>query len=426
MNKSFWALLPLFVFTLVYLGGSWYFGDFYKLSVLSVFMLALFVAFVQFPKTSFTHKVKAFTQGAGDETILLMILIFLLAGAFSEVSKAIGAVDSIVSIALYYIPSSVLIAGFFLIASFISLSIGTSVGTIALLVPLASGMQEQLVDLLPVLLAAIIGGAMFGDNLSFISDTTIAATRTQNVSMQSKFKVNIKIVAIPALITFIMYLFVPAANYSVDTIDFSWTHLIKMTPYFLLFGLALSGVHVLKSLGFSLLYTFILGLGLKFMSSTIAIQAFQDGLESMIELSVLCLIIGGVVGLIRLHGGINFIVDFISKRLKNKRHAGLGIGALTGLINASVANNTIAILITGPLAKDIASEHDIEPTHTASIMDTTSCFVQGMLPYGAQILTAVSLVGLSVSPLEIIKYLYYPMIIGIATFVFIFIISKKK
>lgn len=424
MKKSFWALLPLFVFILVYLGGSWYVGDFYKFSVLGVFMLSLFVAFIQFPKTPFSDKLSAFSKGAGDETILLMILIFLLAGAFSEISKAMGAVDAVVSVALYYIPSSVLIAGFFLIAAFISISIGTSVGTIALLVPLASGMQGHLESLMPIMLAAIVGGAMFGDNLSFISDTTIAATRTQNVSMRSKFKVNIKIVAIPAILTFILYLFVPSPDYVAETLDFSWRQVLQMTPYILLFVLALSGMHVLKSLGAALLYTLFIGFAFNFFSPLKALEAFQVGLQSMLEISVLCLIIGGVVGLIRYHGGIDYIIDFISKRLKTKRQASLGIGALTALVNASVANNTIAILITGPLAKDIADEHEVKPEHTASIMDTTSCFIQGMIPYGAQILTAVGLYGAAISPLLIIKYLFYPMLIGLATLIFIFRVSK--
>lgn len=419
------ALLPLLVFVLVYLGGSWYLGDFYQLSVLSVFMLALLVAFVQFPKTPFNIKLNAFAKGAGDETLLIMLLIFLLAGAFSEVSKQMGAVTAVVEIALTYIPSSFLIAGFFIIAGFISISIGTSVGTIAVLTPLAMGMQAAIGEAFPVLLAAIVGGAMFGDNLSFISDTTIAATKTQGIPMRDKFRVNLRIVILPAVFTLGLYLMYPVPVQNLELTHFEWIDLLKMTPYLLVFVLAVLGGNVIAILFLALCSSILIGLAINSFTLLEALVAVQNGLGSMLELCVLCLIIGGVVSLIRYHGGITYLLNSITSRIASSKHAELGIAALTGMVNASVANNTIAILVVGPVAKEIATENQVLPARTASIMDTVSCFVQGSLPYGAQILTVLSLIGYSLTPFEIIRFLYYPFLIGIASLVFILFFPKR-
>lgn len=419
------ALLPLLVFVLVYLGGSWYLGDFYQLSVLSVFMLALLVAFVQFPKTPFNRKLKAFAKGAGDETLLIMLLIFLLAGAFSEVSKQMGAVTAVVEIALAYIPSSFLIAGFFIIAGFISISIGTSVGTIAVLTPLAMGMQDTIGEAFPVLLAAIVGGAMFGDNLSFISDTTIAATKTQGIPMRDKFRVNLRIVAIPAILTLGLYLMYPVHVQNLELTNFEWLDLLKMTPYILVLVLAVLGGNVIAILFLALCSSIVIGLAIDSFTLLEAVAAIQSGLGSMLELCVLCLIIGGVVGLIRYHGGIAYLLNSIARRIASSKHAELGIAALTGIVNASVANNTISILVVGPVAKEIAANNQVLPARTASIMDTVSCFVQGSLPYGAQILTVLSLIGYSLTPFEVIRFLYYPFLIGVASLVFILFFPKK-
>lgn len=420
------ALLPLVIFIVLYLGGSWYLGDFYQLSVLSVFMLAMFVAFIQFPQTKFNIKLREFTKGAGDETLLIMVLIFLLAGAFSEVSKQMGAVDSVVNVALHYIPSSFLIAGFFIIASFISVSIGTSVGTIAVLTPLALGMQDSIGSAFFVLLAAIVGGAMFGDNLSFISDTTIAATRTQGIKMRDKFRVNIRIVAIPALVTLVLYLLIPIEVQNTSIVELSWLDYVKMIPYVIVFILAVNGIHVIITLSLALASSFIIGFTTGSFNVLEALSAMQVGIESMLKLSILCLIIGGVVGLIRFHGGIAYLLSAITKRINSSKHAEFGIAFLTGIVNACVANNTIAILIVGPVAKEIAENNNVRLDRSASIMDTISCFIQGILPYGAQILTVLSLVGFSISPFSIIQHLYYPFFIGIATFVYIFFFSKKS
>ena len=420
------ALLPLLVFVLIYLGGSWYLGDFYQLSVLSIFMLALLVAFVQFPKVSFTDKLKAFAKGAGEETLLVMLLIFLLAGAFSEVSKQMGAVTAVVNVALTYIPSSFLIAGFFIIGSFISISIGTSVGTVAILTPLALEMQHSIGTAFPVLLAAIVGGAMFGDNLSFISDTTIAATKTQGISMGEKFRVNLRIVLVPAILTIGIYLLYPVAVEATVSTSFTWIDLIKMLPYLLVFTLAVFGGNVIVILCIALACSIFIGLALGSFTVLQFIAAIQTGLEGMLELSVLCLIIGGVVGIIRFNGGIAYLLHTISKRLASQKHAELGIAFLTGLVNICTANNTIAILVTGPVAKEIAANNKVVPARVASIMDTVSCFIQGSLPYGAQILTVISLIGYSLTPFDVIRFLYYPFLIGVASLVFILFSSRKE
>lgn len=420
------ALLPLLIFVIVYLGGSWFLGDFYQLSVLAVFMLALFVAMVQFPKTPFKDKLKAFTKGAGEETLLIMLLIFLLAGAFGQVSKEMGAVGAVVDITLAYIPSSFLIAGFFIIAGFVSISVGTSVGTIAVLVPLAIGMQDKIGEVYPVLLAAIVGGAMFGDNLSFISDTTIAATKTQGVSMRDKFKVNLRIVAIPAVLTVVLYLLYPVSIQEVTLTSFTWVDFLKVLPYLLVFVLAILGGNVIIILSIALCTSIIIGLSLGAFTVIESLAAVQTGLGGMLELCVLCLIIGGVVGIIRLNGGIDFLLYTISRRVASVKHAELGIASLTAIVNACVANNTISILVVGPVAKEIAENNNVIPERTASIMDTVSCFVQGSLPYGAQILTVISLIGYTLTPFEVIRFLYYPFMIGIASMVFILFFSKGK
>lgn len=426
MQKSNpFALLPLAVFLLLYLGCSWYLGDFYSLPVFLIFMLALGVAFIQYPKIPLSNKIHAFAKGAGDDTLLSMILIFLLAGAFGAISKEIGAVDSVVKIALNFIPGSFLIAGFFIIASIISISMGTSVGTIAVITPLAIGMQSYIGEAFPMLLAAIIGGAMLGDNLSFISDTTIAATRTQGISMKEKFVVNVRIVTLPACVTLILYFFHPVHVSDFSLVAFDSMDFIKITPYLVVFIFAILGVNVLISLGIAILLALTIGWSMKIMGGLQALEVLQNGLASMFELSMLCIIIAGTVGIIRENGGIQYLLSMISNRIQSSKQAEIGIAVVTGLVNACVANNTIAILIVGPMAKEISKTNNVLPKRTASIMDTISCFVQGCLPYGAQILTVLSLIGYNLSAFEIIQFLYYPFLIGLGTLLFILFFPPK-
>jgi Na+/H+ antiporter NhaC len=434
-NKAgnFWALLPLIIFIIIYFAGSLYLGDFYALPVLVVFVISLFVAFFQYPNKSFDEKLKSFANGSGDQNILIMILIFLLAGAFSELSKSIGALSSTVNFAMTYISPQFILSGIFLIACFVSISMGTSVGTIVALAPFAVGFETYIPGITVIALAAVVGGAMFGDNLSFISDTTIAATRTQNVSMRDKFKINFRIVLPVAILVVIIYYFQGAAfAENVGNIQVGEFEFIKVLPYILVFTLALLGVQVIWTLGIGIVATLLIGLYTNSITLLNSIQSINSGFAGMFELSLLCLIIGGVVGIIRHNGGIDFLLNSVLKRIKTKRGAELGIVSLTALVNFALANNTITIVIVGPLAKEISDKFDLVPKRVASILDTVSCFVQGILPYGAQILAALAassivLSGTSqqtVSPIELISYLYYPFLTGLATLGFI-LFSKR-
>lgn len=431
---NFWALLPLLIFIIIYFSGSLYLGDFYALPVLVVFIISLFVAFLQYPKKSFEEKLTSFAKGSGDENILIMILIFLLAGAFSELSKSIGALSSTVNLAMTYVSPQFIVAGIFLISCFISTSLGTSVGTIVAIAPLAVGFETYISGITAIALAAVVGGAMFGDNLSFISDTTIAATRTQNVGMRDKFKVNFRIVFPVAILVFVIYYF-QGASFAENVKDLAVQdyEIIKVVPYILVFVLALVGVQVIWTLGIGIIATFFIGLYTHSITLLESIKSVNAGFAGMFELSLLCLIIGGVVGIIRYNGGIDFLLNSVLKNINSKKGAELGIAALTAVVNCALANNTITIVIVGPLAKEISDKYQLQGKRVASIMDTVSCFVQGIIPYGAQILAALAASSIvlagstqpTVSPIELISYLYYPFLTGIATVTFIFFNKNK-
>lgn len=429
---NFWALLPLIIFILVYFSASIYLNDFYSVPALVVFMLALVIAFFQFPKVSFHSKAEAFCKNAGEETIMLMILIFLLAGAFGSLGSTIGAVESTVNLFLNYLPSSFIVAGFFLLSCFIATALGTSVGTIVTVAPIAVQMDKMIPGSMPILLGAVVGGAMFGDNLSFISDTTIAATRTQEVSMKSKFKTNFRIVVPAAIVSTIIYFSLSqhfdTTNFQGKQLDFD---LILVLPYLLVFGLAMSGINVIWALIVGILS--FLGIGLFYSGIPLLdlVSAINEGFKGMFELSIICLIIGGIVGIIRLNGGLDFIIYHLTKNIKTKRQAEMSIASLTALANACLANNTITILICGKIAKDISDHHDLEGKRVASILDTVSCFVQGILPYGAQVLAAVAAANAvskvtKVSSVDVLSNLYYPFLTGICTLIFILFFQSKS
>ena len=420
----FWALLPLIIFLVVYLVTSLVLNDFYKMPILVAFLFSAIVGFLQYPKLSFAHKTEEFSKGAGDSGIMLMILIFLLAGAFAELSKAIGAVQSTINFALSYLSPNLLIAGLFLTACFISLSLGTSVGTVVALAPIAVGLHETISGNLAVYLAAVVGGAMFGDNLSMISDTTIAATRTQGVEMLDKFKVNFLIVLPAAILTFLLHVFSSDATQTMNNATYDYS-IIKVLPYVFIFVAALLGLNVIWVLILGIVLTLFIGLyfNLEFWP---ALGALNSGMASMFELSIICILIGGIVGLIRYYGGIDFILHHVSRKVKSARGGELGIFSLTTLVNIALANNTITILIVGPLAKTISDKNNIDPRRSASVLDTTSCFVQGALPYGAQLLAAVAIANNQVTAVGIMRYLYYPYLIGISTLLFILFRKQKS
>ncbi|MCT1532217.1 Na+/H+ antiporter NhaC family protein [Sphingobacterium daejeonense] len=436
MNKgSFWALLPLILFVVIYFAGSYILGDFYALPVLVVFVIALFVAFFQFPKKNFNEKLASFAKGSGDENILIMILIFLLAGAFGELSKNIGAISSTINFALTYIPPQFVIAGLFLVSCFISTSLGTSVGTIVALAPIAVGLEENITGIMPIALAAVIGGSMFGDNLSFISDTTIAATRTQNVAMKEKFRVNFKLVLPVAIIVMIIY-GLQGFNMLNNAHDMQIGdyELIKILPYIIVFILALSGLSVIWTLGVGILSAAIIGISTGSIDFLSILKSINDGFAGMFELSILCLIIGGVVGIIRMNGGIDYLLHVVTKKINSKKRAELSIAFLVSLVNLAIANNTITIVIVGPIAKDISDENGLNGGRVASILDTISCFIQGLVPYGAQILAALAAANVVLSeegktllsPIDIMQYLYYPVLMGLVAFLFIIFRKDKK
>lgn len=414
----FWALLPLVVFIVVYLVTSLVLNDFYKMPILVAFLISAVVGFILYPDISFTRKTDEFSKGAGDPGIMLMLLIFLLAGAFAEVSKSIGAVQSTINFALSYLSPSLLIAGLFLTGCFISLSLGTSVGTVVALAPIATGIEDSIPGTLAVALAAVVGGAMFGDNLSMISDTTIAATRTQNVDMREKFRVNFFIALPPAVITFALYAFNNNVSLPADTGPYDYS-VIKIFPYIFIFVAALLGMNVIWVLISGIVLVLLIGLFQNGLSIWEIAASINDGMASMFELSLICIVIGGIVGLIRFYGGIDFILHYASRRIKSARGGELSIASLTALLNLALANNTITILIAGPLAKTIADKNNIDPRRSASILDTVSCCIQGIIPYGAQLLAALAVASKKVTPFEVMSHLYYPYLLGLSTVAFI-------
>src|SRR5690606_8062997 len=333
-----------------------------------------------------------------------------------------------------YVSPRFIVSGIFLISCFVSISLGTSVGTIVALSPLAVGFEAYIPGIAALTLAAVVGGAMFGDNLSFISDTTIAATRTQKAEMHEKFRANFRIVFPVALVVFILYYFQGAAFVQeVQNIDVKDYQLIYLIPYTLVFLLAFMGLSVIWTLGIGILAGLIIGWSTGAIDLLGSIQSINSGFAGMFELSILCLVIGGVVGIIKYNGGIDFLLNSVLKNINSKKGAELGIAALTAVVNCALANNTITIVIVGPLAKEISDKYQLQGKRVASIMDTVSCFVQGVIPYGAQILAALAASAMvlgsagktALSPLDIISNLYYPFLTGVATLAFI-LFSKRK
>ncbi len=408
------AVSPLFVFLAVYLVSSILAQDFYKIPVSSAFLIASIYALCISRGRSLEERVTIFSQGAGNKNILLMIWIFILAGAFAQTAREIGAIDATVNLALKFLPGNLLYAGLFIASCFISMSIGTSVGTIATLIPIAVDIAHkiapagELTGTISFITAIIVGGAFFGDNLSFISDTTIAATRTQGCSMRDKFKANIRIVGPAALIVCGLYIFMGS---SVDAVpqDGS-TNLVLIIPYILIITLALAGLDVSIVLTTGLAVAAVIGFCKGRLSWTGWMEAIGTGIGGMSDLIIVTLLAGGMLEVIKVNGGLDFITRGLTRRIKGKRGAELSIAGLVSLSNLCTANNTIAIITTGAIARDITTRFDLDPRKTASILDTFSCLIQGLIPYGAQLLMAAGLAG--VSSLSIIGYLYYPFVMG--------------
>ena len=404
------ALSPLLVFLLVYLVSSIVARDFYKVPVAAAFIIASAYAMLITRSVNKTDdKISIFSEGAGNKNVLMMIWIFVLAGAFAATAKEIGAIDATVNATLKILPGKLIYAGLFLAACFISMAIGTSVGTVVALVPIAAGIAEETGVGVPFLTAVVIGGAFFGDNLSFISDTTVAATKSQGCSMRDKFRVNLWIAAPAALLVAVVYVILGLKVEAVPTADpVQW---IGLVPYLLVIGLALAGVNVVTVLAIGIGVNGIIGWSTGAYDWIGWMASIGSGIGSMGELIIVSLLAGGMLELIRYNGGLDFIIGGLTRRIRGPRGAYFSIAGLVSLVNFCTANNTIAIITVGPLAKDISEKYHLDPRKTASILDTFSCLVQGIIPYGAQMLMASGLAGVSAA--AITGYLFYPFALGI-------------
>ena len=421
-KPNFWALTPLIVFLSIYLIASIIMGDFYKMPITVAFLASSIVAVAISSGGQLHKRIDLLCKGAANSNIMLMIWIFILAGAFAQTAKAVGAVDATVNLALSVLPDSLLLAGMFIAACFISLSMGTSVGTIVALTPVAVGIATQTDINTPFMVAIVVGGAMFGDNLSFISDTTIVATRTQGCNMKDKFKVNSLIVIPVAILVTIVYLFQGSEITTTPTVTpIEW---LKVIPYILVLTTALAGVNVMIVLLLGILCSGIVGIITGSIQFWGWLAAMGTGISGMGELIIITLLACGMLEMIRYNGGIAYIIQKLTTRVKSKKGAELSIAALVSFADLCTANNTIALIMSGPIAKDIASRFGIDPRKSASLLDTFSCFMQGIIPYGAQLLMAAGLA--SITPLAIMQYLYYPYLMGVAALLAIFFRYPRK
>ena len=417
-----WALMPLVVFLCLYLVTSLIVNDFYKVPITVAFLVASVYAVATTKGLSLNDRILQYSSGAANKNIMLMLWIFILAGAFAQSAKAMGAIDATVNLTLLLLPDNLLLAGIFLASCFISLSIGTSVGTIVALTPVAAGIAMKTDVSLPFMTALVIGGAFFGDNLSFISDTTIAATRTQGCVMRDKFRVNFLIAVPAALLVFIYYII-----YGTPVESASEIHAIewgKVIPYLIVLGTAIAGMNVTLVLLLGVLSTGIIGCIYGSFDLFGWFASMGEGITGMGELIIITLMAGGMLELIRFNGGVDYILHHLTRHVSNKRGAELSIAALVSLANFCTANNTIAIITVGPLANNIAEQFRVDKRKSASILDTFSCVVQGLIPYGAQMLIAAELTKLS--PISIIGYLYYPIILGIVALLSILLRYPKR
>lgn len=417
------ALIPLGVFLLVYLGTSIVAKDFYAVSVIVPFLAAALTALIMNRKIKFDEKVEIFCKGAGNTNILLMIIIFILAGAFAQVAKDMGAVDSTVNLGLSLLPSSLLIPGIFVIGCFIALSIGTSMGTIVALVPIAVGIADKTGIATALAVGAVVSGAMFGDNLSIISDTTISATRTQGCEMKDKFKMNFKIVLPAAIITAVIFMLL-TKNSAVVNLEVLEFNLFKILPYIIVIVTALLGVNVIVVLLLGILSSGVVGFIFGSFDIIGLFNSISSGISGMSELIIISILIAGTIEIIKFNGGIDFILNKGLKNFKSKRGAEYGIAMLVSLVDICTANNTVAIVTVGPIAKDISNEFDLEPKRVAGILDMFSCVFQGIIPYGAQLISAAGLAALS--PFAIMKFLFYPYLMGICAIIAIYIHWRSK
>lgn len=429
-----WALLPILCFLVVFIGMGVWLNDFYAMPAIVGFLIALGVAFCQNRKRSFSEKMEDVTHSMGDSNVMIMCLVFVMAGGFSGAVQAAGGVDSTVNFSLSILPPSVAVAGLFIIGCFISTAMGTSVGTIAALAPIAVGISDKTGIAGALCIGAVVSGAMFGDNLSMISDTTIAATRTQGCEMKDKFRENFKIVLPAAVISLVLFLILASGGDYTFTGDRSY-NLFKILPYLVVLIGALLGMNVFVVLALGIVLSLVVGVATGAFAWTDMFRVVFEGpdgaggIKNMYDITVISIVVAGIIGLVKANGGIDFILNGIKKRVKTPKRAQLGIAALSSLVDISTANNTVAIVMAGPIAKDISNEFSISPKRTAAILDIFTSVWQGIIPYGAQILYAcagAAAVGMTLSPVELFPYLFYPILMGISAVVFILFFGNRK
>lgn len=432
-NKGLGALLPVGVFLALYLGFGVLFeyvlgtpGGFYDVSAVVVFLVALLIAVLQDRTHSFEEKIGIMARGVSDSNIILMCLVFLTAGAFSGAVEAAGGAESTVALFLSVLPDKIAVGGLFLIACFISLSMGSSCATIAALASFAVAISEATGFSLALCLAAVVGGAMFGDNLSIISDTTIAAVRTQGCEMRDKFRMNFWIVLPAAVLTLVLLIVMtPSAPTQLQTEEYN---LFKVLPYLVVLVGALIGANVFAVLMTGTVLSLGVGIATGAFVWTESFNVLFKGISAMYDITVISIVVACIGALVKENGGIDALITFVRRHMRSKRSAQLGIGALVMGVDLATANNTIAIVMSGPIAKEISTEYGISAKRTASLLDIFASAAQGILPYGAQLLYAVSgaaAAGYAISSIEIIPYLYYPILMAISAICFILIRKKE-
>ena len=421
-KRGFFALSPLMLFIVLYLVTSIIAGDFYKVPITVAFMIASIYAVAITGGYTMSKRIEAFSRGAGTHNMMLMLWIFVLAGAFANSAKMMGSIDATVNLTLSVMPGNMLLAGLFLAACFISLSIGTSVGTIVALVPIAAGIASSTDVNIAMMVAIIVGGSFFGDNLSFISDTTVVATSSQGCKMSDKFRVNLFIVLPAAALILLVYVFMGAdikSPANIPEVEF-----VKVIPYLVVLVCAIFGMNVMAVLTLGLFLTGIIGM----LNGTYDIYGWfgsmGDGILGMSELIIITMMAGGLLECIRENGGIDFIIQKMTSHIHGKRGAEMSIGLLVSLVNVCTANNTVAIITVGTIAKQIGDRYGVDNRKCASILDTFSCCIQGVIPYGAQILMAAGLA--QINPMSIIPFLYYPLAIGVSSILSIMLRYPKR
>ncbi len=417
------ALLPIGVFLIIFLGSGIIMNDFYAMPAIVAFLIALAVAFMQNRKLPFAEKFAIISKGVGDENIITMCLIFLCAGAFSGAVTAAGGVESTVNFGLSILPSNIAVVGLFVIGCFISVSMGTSMGTIAALAPIAVGISEKTGFAMAICIGAVVCGAMFGDNLSMISDTTIAAVKTQGCEMKDKFKANFLIVLPAAIVTIIIFLLITRNSDYQMTGELTY-NLFQILPYVLVLVGALIGINVFVVLIGGTVVSLIVGVASGTLAVSEMFTVVGNGVTGMYDITVISIVVACIVSLVKEYGGIQFILDLIRKGIKGRKGAEVGIAGLSLLVDACTANNTVAIVMAGPIAKEISEEFGVDAKRSASLLDIFTSVGQGLIPYGAQLLSAATLTALT--PFDILPYCYYPILMAVSALAFILLKKEKK